>query len=191
MALPITITNTFATATGSIPLSQLDANFTQLTSTINGVGDGTTALATPVIGGGTINGAVIGGTTPAQGTFTNVVSTGDVYESTPTPTALTATGTLTISQMLTNIVTVTSATAVGLTLPTGALTDAGILSGTLPVNGCFDWYIINLGSASGAVTMAAGTTHTYVGLTTIPISSQAAFRTRKTATNTFVTYRIS
>jgi hypothetical protein len=49
MALPITITYTFATATGPIPLSQLDADFTLVTSTINGIGDGTTALATPTI----------------------------------------------------------------------------------------------------------------------------------------------
>ena len=41
MALPITITNTFATATGSVPLSQLDTNFTQLASAVNGIGDGT------------------------------------------------------------------------------------------------------------------------------------------------------
>jgi hypothetical protein len=47
MALPISITYTFATATGPIPLSQLDADFTLLSSTINGIGDGTTALATP------------------------------------------------------------------------------------------------------------------------------------------------
>ncbi|CAB4133899.1 hypothetical protein UFOVP263_45 [uncultured Caudovirales phage] len=41
MALPITITYTFATATGSIPLSQLDTNFSTLASAVNGIGDGT------------------------------------------------------------------------------------------------------------------------------------------------------
>jgi len=53
MALPISITYTFATATGAIPLSQLDTNFSLITSTINGIGDGTTALTTPAIGAAT------------------------------------------------------------------------------------------------------------------------------------------
>ena len=41
MALPTTITYTFATATGSIPLSQLDTNFSTLAAAVNGIGDGT------------------------------------------------------------------------------------------------------------------------------------------------------
>jgi len=190
MALPITITNTFATATGSIPLSQLDTNFSLLTSTINTIGSGTTALATPVITGGTINGAIIGGTTPAQGTFTDVITTGEVFFSQGSPSAVNATNTLTIAQILTNIITTTSATAVSLTLPTGALTDAGILSGALSSNYGFVWNIINLGSASGAITMVAGTGHTYVGSATVAIATSANFLTRKTAASTFVTYRL-
>jgi len=106
------------------------------------------------------------------------------------PTAITATSTLTIAQLLTNIITVTSAIAVSLTLPTGTLTDAGILAGALPINTAFDFTIINLGSSVGIVTLVAGTDHTIIGLATIPIVSQATFRTRKTAANTYVTYRI-
>jgi hypothetical protein len=53
MALPISITYTFSTATGTIPLSQLDTNFSLLSNTINGIGDGTTALTTPAIGAAT------------------------------------------------------------------------------------------------------------------------------------------
>jgi len=108
-----------------------------------------------------------------------------------TPTAKTATATLTIAELQTGIITSTSASAVALTLPTGTLTDAGVLSGTMAVGQSFEWGVINLGSSSGAVTMTAGTDHTYVGNAVVAISTSAWFRTRKTATNTYVTYRIS
>lgn len=116
--------------------------------------------------------------------------TGTEYLSQATPIAKTVTGTLTIAELLTALITCTSATAVSLTLPTGTLTDAGILSGALPVNGYFDWGLINLGSSTGAVTMVASTGHTIVGSAALPISTSATFRTRKIATNTFVTYRL-
>lgn len=114
-----------------------------------------------------------------------------VFASQGTPTAKTGDATLTIAQLLTRIITVTSASAVALTLPTGTLTDAGLSAGGLLVGQSFDWEVINLGSSSGAVTMTAGTDHTYVGAAVVAISTSAQFRTRKTAANTFVTYRVS
>jgi hypothetical protein len=126
----------------------------------------------------------------AGGSTTNLVGTSN-YQIQPTITNLSATATLTIAQLLTYIVQVTSATAVTLTLPTGTLTDAGILNGLGVVNNSFTWQIINTGSASGAITVSAGTAHTIVGSTAIAISTSATFRTVKTATNTFVTYRIA
>jgi len=109
----------------------------------------------------------------------------------PTPNAETATTSLTIAELLTGITTVTSAVAVTLTLPIGSLTDAGLIGGTAKADQSFDWTVINLGSSSGAVTMAPGASgHTYIGSTGIPITTQASFRTRKTAANTFVTYRL-
>ena len=108
------------------------------------------------------------------------------------PTAKTADFTATIAELLTGAITVTSATAVALTLPTGALTDAGLSGGNLAVDQSFDWSVINLGSTSGAVTMtAAATGHTYVGAAVVAIGTSARFRTRKTADDTFVTYRLS
>jgi hypothetical protein len=53
MSLPITIPNTFATETNNIPLSELDANFTTVTNAINGIGNGSEALANVAITGGT------------------------------------------------------------------------------------------------------------------------------------------
>jgi len=112
-----------------------------------------------------------------------------LFEYQPTPTALTATGTLTVAQLLTRIITETSATAVTATLPTGTLMDGGMPAG-IAANESFDWTIVNLGSASGAVTVAAGTAHTVVGSMSVPIATSATFRSRRTAANTWVTYRL-
>ena len=126
----------------------------------------------------------------AGGSTTNLVGTSG-YQIQPTITTLSATATLTIAQLLTYIIQVTSASAVALTLPTGTLTDAGILNGLGVVNNSFTWRIINTGSASGAITLSAGTAHTIVGSATVAIGTSAQFQTVKTATNTFVTYRIA
>jgi len=48
----------------------------QLMADIADVDDGVVPLQTPDINGGTIDGAIIGGTTPAAGTFTNLTATG-------------------------------------------------------------------------------------------------------------------
>jgi len=55
MALPVVIPNTFAGATASIPLSQLDANFGTLSNAVNGIANGVETLANVQITGGTIN----------------------------------------------------------------------------------------------------------------------------------------
>lgn len=44
MALPITIPYTFANATTSIPLSNLDSDFTTVVNAVNGIGNGTNAI---------------------------------------------------------------------------------------------------------------------------------------------------
>jgi hypothetical protein len=59
MALPISVTYTFATATSAIPLSQLDANFTTVVNGINGIGNGTNALTNATINGFTGDTSVI------------------------------------------------------------------------------------------------------------------------------------
>jgi hypothetical protein len=128
---------------------------------------------------------IIGGTTSNLQTLTNL------FVAQPTPSAINASATLTIAQLLTRIITTNSITAVGFTLPTGTLTDAGILGGQLLVNQSFDWNIVNTGSAVGIVTVSGGAGNTLVGSGVLAIATSATFRTTKTATNTFVTYRIS
>jgi len=77
MALPITIPNTFATATSAIPLSQLDNNFTTVVNGVNGIGNGTNSLANVSITGGSIAGANVSSAnvTITGGTITNATAT--------------------------------------------------------------------------------------------------------------------
>lgn len=95
MALPITIPNTFATESTNIPLSDLDANFTTVASAINGIGSGSEALANVAVTGGTINGAVIGGSNAVAGTFTTV-SASTITATTYTGGGIAPTGSLTM-----------------------------------------------------------------------------------------------
>ena len=91
MPLPIVVTYTFANATTSIPLSQLDSNFTTVVNAVNGIGNGTNALSNVSITGGSISGlttplaAASGGTgITSSGTSGNVlVSNGSGWQSSP------------------------------------------------------------------------------------------------------------
>lgn len=107
----------------------------------------------------------------------------------PVPTAVNATATLTIVQLLTEIITATGTVANSMTLPTGTLMDAGFAA--LFTNMSFDWSIINTGSSLGAITVLAGTAHTIVGSTTVAIATSARFRSVRTGVTTWVTYRLS
>lgn len=102
------------------------------------------------------------------------------------PTAVNTTATMTVAGLLSGIITSTTAAAVTGTLPTGTLTDAGA---DLDIDEAFNWSVINTGP--NTFTVAAGTGHTIVGLATVATATSAQFRTRKTAVNTFVTYRIA
>ena len=125
------------------------------------------------------------------GNVSNLQNLTNLYASQPTPSAINASATLTIAELLTRIITTNSATAVAFTLPTGTLTDAGILGGFLLIDQSFDWNIVNTGSALGAVTVSGGTGNTLVGSGVLAITTSATFRTRKTAANTFTTYRVA
>ncbi len=53
----------------------------------------------------------------------------------------------------------------------------------------FDWSVINTGPNTFTVT--AATDHTIVGAAAVATATSGLFRTRKTAANTFVTYRVA
>ena len=85
MALPITIPNTFANATVSIPLSQLDQNFTVVKNAINGIGNGTESLSNVSITGGTAtNVSINNGSTTGTRVNPRVVAITTAANITPT-----------------------------------------------------------------------------------------------------------
>jgi hypothetical protein len=63
MTLPVTIPNTFANATTSIPLANLDANFVTIYDAVNGIGNGAESLANVSITGGTVTNVAVSATT--------------------------------------------------------------------------------------------------------------------------------
>jgi hypothetical protein len=94
----------------------------------------------------------------------------------------------TTASILGGLVTATPTAGRNIQLPTGAAMD---LASTFNVNDFFDWSVITL--AAFALTTTAGASgHTLVGsgATAATSGSAARFRTRKTATDTFVSYRI-
>ncbi len=103
------------------------------------------------------------------------------------PGTLNATGTLTGALILGGIVTSTTAAAVTATLDTGAVMEAVI---DMDVNDSFDWTAINTGGTNAFTVTAAASGHTLVGQGAVTTVLSGRFRTRKTATDTFVTYRI-
>lgn len=103
-----------------------------------------------------------------------------------TPGTLNATGTLTAALILGGIVTSTTAAGVTATLDTGTVMDTVI---DVAADDGFFWSAINTGANAFTVTAAAG--HTIVGAGAVAATSSGRFMTRRTAANTWITYRLS
>ena len=90
--------------------------------------------------------------------------------------------------LLAGIVTATPTTGRSIQLPTGASLD---LATEFAIGDSIDWSLITL--AAFALTITVNTNHTIVGAAATAGTSGAAarFRTRKTAADTFVTYRLA
>ena len=130
--------------------------------------------------------------TTADGTTTpterfRITNDGVIAHDQPAPAAVNATATLTIANLKTGIITSTSAAATDMTLPTGTDTQAGF-SGTYD-NFTFEWSVINTGPS--LVRVLAGTAHTIVGSGSVATGTSGRFATRRTAANTFTTYRLA
>ena len=115
-----------------------------------------------------------------------VISDSGKFQSQGTPGVLNATGTLTAAMILSGIVTSTTAAAVAATLDTGAIVDA---ASEFAIGDSFDWSVINTGGNAFTVTASSG--HTIVGTAAVATVTSAVWRTRKTAADTFVSYRLS
>jgi hypothetical protein len=136
-------------------------------------------------------GRLVLSTTP-DGTATpverfRITNDGVIAHDQPAPAAVNATATLTVANLKTGIITSTSAAATDMTLPTGTDTQAGF-SGTYD-NFTFEWSVINTGPS--LVRVLAGTAHTIVGSGSVATGTSGRFASRRTAANTFVTYRLS
>lgn len=94
----------------------------------------------------------------------------------------------TAANILSGIVTATPTTGRNVQLPTGANMD---LASEFAIGDSVDWSLITL--AAFALTITVNTNHTIVGAAATAGTTGAAarFRTRKTAADTFVTYRLS
>jgi hypothetical protein len=147
----------------------------------------------------------------SRGAWLNVDVTPDVQWGGPTvkmksqaaPTAKTVAVTLTIEELMGGIITVdqTTGATIALTLPLGTDMDGTSDSISLGVNQSFDWVVINLSDDESAdtATITANTGHTLVGSGVVNAKfkesgstepgATACFRSRKTAANTYVTYR--
>jgi hypothetical protein len=94
---------------------------------------------------------------------------------------------LTVPQIAGGIVTSTTAAAVTMTLPTGAVMDA---SGSWAIGEGCRWSIINTGAANAVTLAPAASGHTIVGAAGVPLSSSGEFITLKTAAATYISYRV-
>ena len=116
-----------------------------------------------------------------------ITNDGVIAHDQPAPAAVNATATLTIANLKAGIITSTSALATDMTLPTGTDTQAGF-SGTYD-NFTFEWSVINTGVS--LVRVLAGTAHTVVGSGSVLTGTSGRFASRRTAANTFFTYRLA
>lgn len=102
----------------------------------------------------------------------------------PTPTSKAANSTLTAAEVLVGGAQYTGNTGT-LTTPTGTLLDAAV---TMSADEAFDFFVVNTGSGTCTLTMAASGM-TAVGTMTVASNTSQNFRFRKTAGNAFTVYR--
>jgi hypothetical protein len=115
---------------------------------------------------------------------------GTIFKQQSSPATFGTTTTLTAANLLTNIIRGVSGTSsINWTLPTGALMEAAIPDAI--ANQSFDWHIVNTGGQGGFVLLVASSGHTTVGNLTVAVQTSATFRTVKSASNTYITYRIN
>ncbi len=158
------------------------------------------AFAWRVVGSDNVAGPVLGLNITSDAT--NIRLNNLIVTKQATPAAKTVAVTLTAAELMTQIITGThtaGATA-AYTLPTGTLLDAAV-SDLVGIDEGFAWSLINLSAAAlDTVTVTAGSGHTIVGNPIVQSAhvstggiygNSGRFFSRKTAANTFVTYRIA
>lgn len=102
-----------------------------------------------------------------------------------TPVSMNAAGAIPVSAMVNGLISSNSLLGITCTLPAGVALDS---ASDFRVDDSFDWVVMAVGLFGFTVGASAG--HAVVGAAAVGSGSSGSFRTRKTATNTFVTYRI-
>ena len=108
------------------------------------------------------------------------------------PQTATATATLTAAQVVNQMLVANPSTsAATYTLPTAALIDAAVPNAI--VGSTFDLSIVNIGTSSGAVTLATATGLTDGGnaFVAVAVTSSAVFRFRKTGDAAYTVYKMA
>jgi hypothetical protein len=102
------------------------------------------------------------------------------------PIAIDAAGAIPPRALANGVITSNSLLGISCSLPTGAVLDS---ISDFKIDDAFEWCVIAAGLFGFTVTASAG--HTIVGAAGVGSGTSGYFRTRKTAANTFVSYRIS
>ena len=124
--------------------------------------------------------------------FAGDVRTNKVVTKRQAPTNSNTTATVaTAASLIDGLRTSTPTASITLLVPTGTSMDAAFQE--LQNNQSFEWSLINLATAASGfdVTVTANTDHTVVGRMVVTGETSGRFLTRKTAANTFITYRIA
>jgi len=130
------------------------------------------------VGDGNLNEPVIG-YLPAPTTETGVTAV--------TLTAAEVTGGILIANPGTTGTTYT----MPIVVTSGSTTGVNDLVSSAKVGSTFNWVVINIGTSTGDITMAAGTGWTIVGVAAVAVNTSAQFRARKTGDGTWTAYRIA
>lgn len=102
------------------------------------------------------------------------------------PIAINAAGAIPVGALANGMISSNSLLGITCTLPTGAALEA---MSDFRVDDSFDWCVMAVGLFG--FTVGASTGHTIVGSASVGSGTSGGFRTRKTGTNVFVTYRIN
>lgn len=133
--------------------------------------------------------ALVYATDGAEYELTVVNSSNTVEQSAPASIADGDTA-ITIAELKTKLLTMASSTSGRApTVPTGAAVYGTEANAGIAIGQSLDWSFLNTGDQTVTITQATG--HTLVGAMAIAAGSQGMFRTRCTAANTAITYRVA
>ena len=121
--------------------------------------------------------------------FAGDVRTNTAFTARTAPANSNTSTTATASSLIDGLRTGTPTGSIDLTLPTGTDMDSAFQE--LQTNQSFEWSVINLAAATHVITVVAASGHTVVGNMAVAAATSGRFITRKTAANTFISYRIA